>query len=95
MSRVQDPRGPDNIEPEVFEALWRLFRRGERDLLEGGVPASTLAGHLDRSRSTVDKVLCRLADQEIVCRVDGVAPDNYRARHSWAPAALLDRGDQQ
>jgi len=90
---VQDPRGPQNIEPEVFETLWRLYRRGERDLLEGGVPTTKLAAELGRTRDTTHDVLSRLQEQGVVERVEGANPDDYRARKSWAPTALLDGGE--
>ena len=94
MSSTHDPRGPANIEPEVFEVLWRLYRRGETDLLEGGVPTPVIARELGRTRTTAYGVLERLEQQGVVTKVDGAAPDNYRARLSWAPVALLDGGEQ-
>ena len=95
MSTAQDPRGPENIEPEVFETLWRLYRRGETDLLEGGVPTPRIGRELDRTRKTAYGVLERLEEQGVVRQVDGAAPDDYRARISWAPTALLDGGAQR
>lgn len=91
----EDPRGPKNIEPEVFEVLWRLHRRGETDLLEGGVPTPRIGRELGRTRKTTYKVLQRLEEQGVVRQVHGAAPDDYRARISWAPTALLDGGDGQ
>lgn len=90
MSSAHDPRGPKNIEPEVFEALWRLYRRGETDLLDAGVPAHQIARELGRTRRTVQGVLERLEEQGVVEHVHGAAPDNYRARMSWVPSPFAD-----
>ncbi len=95
MSMAHDPRGPSNIEPEVFEALWRLYHRGETDLLDGGVPTPRLARELGRTRKTVYGVLQRLEAQGAATKVHGAAPESYRARMSWAPTALLDGGAQR
>ena len=94
MSSAKDPRGPQNIEPEVFEVLWRLYRSGETDLLDGGVTAYRIAREVDRNRTTVRGVLARLKKQGVVQPVDGAAPDNYRARRSWVPTALFDGGEE-
>lgn len=94
MSSAQDPRGPTNIEPEVFEALWRLYRNGETDLLAGGVPTQRIARETDRTRGTVKCVLDRLEQQAVVTKLHGAAPEDYRARMSWAPAALANGGEQ-
>lgn len=74
MSMVQDPRGPENIEPEVFETLWQLYRRGERDLLKGGVLTIVDARAVDGERVTVNKVLRRLAEKGVVEYVHGAYP---------------------
>jgi len=95
MSAVHDdPRGPPNIEPEVFEALWRLYRHGECDLLNGGIPTRRVASHLGRTRKTVRGVLYRLEEQGVVSQIHGANPENYRARKSWAPTALLEGGEE-
>jgi len=95
MSMAHDPRGPSNIEPEVFEALWRLYQRGETDLLDGGVPTPRLGRELGRTRKTVYGVLQRLEAQGVVQQLHGAAPENYRPRLSWAPIALLEGGEQR
>jgi hypothetical protein len=88
-----DGRRSCEIEAAVFEACWRLYRRQETDLLDGGVASATIARELGTTKSVVRSALQRLQDQGVVITLDGAAPDNYRARTSFVPTALYDGGD--
>jgi len=90
----RDRRRGSRSEARVVEVCWRLYRRGETDLLDGGVPTATIARRIEVSRGVARKILERLADQGVLVRLDGANPTNYRSRPSYAPAALYDGGEQ-
>ena len=90
-----DGRQSSRIEADIFEACWRLARQEETDLLGGGVPTCRVAEVVGVTPRVARQILRRLADQGIVVRLDGAAPDNYRARTSFVPTALYDGGDQR
>lgn len=83
-------RRTSEIEPEVFEACWRLFKRDETDLLDGGVASARIASELGVTRERVRSALQRLERQGVVVSVQGAAPDDYRARCSFVPDPFAD-----
>ncbi len=96
MSKVASSRErirSSKIEPPVFEACWRLYKRGETDLLDGGVPSARIAEEVDASHSAVRSALQRLEERDVVTARDGAAPENLRARRSFVPTALLEGGE--
>jgi len=96
MSKVASNNGHQGceIEAAVFESCWRLYRKQETDLLDGGVASATIASELGITRDRTRSALQRLQEQGVVVALDGAAPDNYRARRSFVPTALLDDGGE-
>ncbi len=96
MSKVAESRErirSSDIEPAVFEVCWRLYKRGEIDLLDGGVPSARIAEELEASHSAVRSALQRLEQRGVITALDGAAPENFRARRSFVPTALLEGGE--
>jgi len=96
MSKVAESRErirSSEIEPAVFEVCWRLYKRGETDLLDGGVASARIAEELGASHSAVRSALQRLEQRDAVTALDGAAPENFRARRSFVPTALLGGGE--
>ncbi len=96
MSKVASSRErirSSDIEPAVFEACWRLYKRDETDLLDGGVPSTRIADELEASHSAVRSALQRLEQRGVITALDGAAPENFRARCSFVPTALLEGGE--
>jgi len=81
------------IEPAVFEVCWRLYKRGETDLLDGGVASARIAEELEASHSAARSALQRLEQRGVVTARDGAAPESLRARRSFVPTALLEGGE--
>ncbi len=81
-------RGPEN-DPYVFEVCWRLYRRGEHDLLDGGVAPIRIARELGIGRKAAVRSLERLRDDGVVVKLHGANPTDYSGRSSYAPQALL------
>ncbi len=81
------------LERAVFEVVWRRYKRGERDLCDGGVPPCAVAQELDAKVKSVSEVCSRLRDEGVFVELDGAAPSDLGARRSVAPAALYDGGD--
>ncbi len=92
----RDRRQGSCAEAHVFELCWRLYTRGEVDLLDAGVPVAAVEREVDNvSNDVVRKILDRLANRGVLVRLDGANPDNFRSRSSYAPAALYDGGEQR
>jgi len=96
MSKVASSRErirSSEVEPAVFEACWRLYKRDQTDLLDGGVPSTRIAEEIEASHSTARSALQRLEQRGVVTALDGAAPENFRARRSFVPTALLGGGE--
>mgnify|MGYP002760829226 CR=1 FL=1 len=93
MARNPWSKRPTELELGVFEVCWRRYKRGDRDLLDGGVAPRTIAHELDALVSSVSEICTRLRDEGILVELDGAAPTNYSHRRSLAPAALYEGGD--
>jgi len=93
MSTVNSER-PDrhhtDVDCIVFELCWRLYRRGETDLLDAGVPPHRIEQELHAHQRQIKRALLRLERGGVVVRLDGCDPETYRARTSFAPTALVD-----
>ena len=87
-------RGPEK-DPYVFETVWRLYKAGEHDLLDGGVAPIQVARELGIGRKAAVRSLERLCKQGVVVKLDGANPTDYAGRSSFAPAALYDGGEQR
>lgn len=86
---------PTELELEVFELVWRRYRQGETDLLDGGVAPRSVAQEFDATSGSVSDVCSRLRDDGIFVELDGADPETARWRRSFAPAALYDGGEQR
>ncbi len=95
MARSPWTNRPTDLELGVFEVVWRRYKRGERDLWEGGVAPRVVADDLDAKVSSVSEVCSRLRDEGILVELDGARPSDYGYRRSFAPVALYDGGDQR
>jgi len=84
-----------DIERIVFEVCWRLYKRGETDLLDAGVPPHRIEKELHAHRRQIKRALLRLERKGVIVRLDGCDPECYRARTSFAPAALYDGGEMR
>ncbi|WP_373190011.1 hypothetical protein [Halolamina sp.] len=84
--------GVDN-DPYVFEVCWRLYRRGERDLLDGGVAPIQVARELGIGRKAAVRSLNRLCDEGVAVKLDGAKPTNLAGRSSYAPVPLYNGGE--
>lgn len=97
-SRATNPwsnRATD-FELAVFEVIWRRYRRGETDLLEGAIPPAAVAREIGSTVGAVSEHCVRLRDEGVLVEVDGVDPERYHPRRSFAPAALVeDNGGEQ
>jgi len=85
---------PTELELDVFELIWRRYKRDQTDLLEGGVPPRVVARELDAKVSSVSEICSRLRDEGVLIELDGAAPTDYGYRRSFAPAALYDGGER-
>jgi len=85
----------DAVEPAVFEVIWRCYKRGETDLLDGGVAPRTIANCLQADYDAVKRATHRLENQGYLVQLQGASPRNLGARSSFAPAALFDGGEQR
>lgn len=95
MARNPWSNRPTDLELAVFEVIWRRYKRGERDLLDGGVAPRAIAQELDENTKSVSELCSRLRDEGVLVELDGAAPTDYRHRRSFAPAALYNGGDQR
>lgn len=98
MSRAVDPwdNRPTDLELAVFEVIWRRYRRGETDLLEGGVPPAAVAREIGSTVGAVSEHCVRLRDEGVLVEVHGVDPERLNPRRSFVPAALVeDTGGEQ
>jgi hypothetical protein len=85
----------------IVDTLRECIARGERDLLDGGVPTVVLADHLEATQATLSDRCSTLADAGRLVQVHGVAPadatkspDQPRARPSYLPADHPDAPGQ-
>lgn len=85
--------GPEK-DPLVFEVCWRLYRRGDHDILDGGVAPVQVARELSIGRKAAVRSLDRLREEGVVVKLHGANPTDYAGRTSYAPAALLG-GEQR
>jgi len=86
--------GPER-DPYVFEACWRLYKRGETDLLEGGVSPTQIVFELRVGRKAVIRSLKRLCEEGVVVKLYGAKPTDYTGRASYAPVALHAGGEER
>ncbi|NHX37646.1 MULTISPECIES: hypothetical protein [Halolamina] len=93
VARSRERIRSSEIEPAVFEVCWRLYKRDETDLLDGGVASARIAEELDATHSTTRSTLQRLQQRGVVTALDGAAPHDLRARQSFVPTALLEGGE--
>lgn len=84
---------PSDLELEAIEVIWRRFQRGERDLLEGGVAPADVARAASTTTGTVSELCLRLTEEGSLVELQGVDPESYHPRRSFAPAVLVEEGD--
>lgn len=77
---------------DVRRAVREAYRAGDVDALNAGVPLSTIAERLDRTRKNqklreLIRDLCRYGDLEVV---HGVDPETRQVRTSYRPADADD-----
>jgi len=84
--------GVDNDPLPSSKPVWRLYRRGERDLLDSGVAPvrSRAARHRPKD---CRRLLNRICDEGVVIKLDGAKPTNYAGRTSYAPSVLYNGGE--
>lgn len=87
---------PSDLELEVFETVWRRYKRGARDIWKGGVAPRDIADDIGGKVGSVSRVCDRLRDEDVFVELNGAKPaGDYAARRSYAPAALYEGGDGQ
>jgi hypothetical protein len=90
---IQYPHLRDTLR-STLRALRTAWENGQTDDGDGGVPAAVVADELGSGVSTARDWLRELEGAGIVERRDGLAPDSWRPRVSWAPAdAEVQHGD--
>jgi hypothetical protein len=70
---------------ETHQVLRALWREGETDILEGGVPAEKIAAETDTTPGVARDRLHELTDAGLARQLDGVDPENLTCRKSWRP----------
>jgi len=101
MSKAQSTDGffegvPDN-QPDlskskdaILRAINRALLRDERDLLEGGIAAETIAEHVSIKRSTVRDKTWELVEDGVLMQVWGSNPRTGKPRESYLPVSHDD-----
>jgi predicted transcriptional regulator len=78
-------RAPSRSLDEYYEVLVDLYKRGECDGLNGGVPADRLAAELGTTHSAANDNLTQLCTAGRAEVVWGVNPETGRPRQSYRP----------
>lgn len=85
---------PGGLEPAVFEAIWRMYKRGERDYMGGGVAPADAAEAVGTTRKTASEMCVALRDAGAVVPVDGADPDSYTPRRSFVPTPMYEEEER-
>jgi len=74
----------------ILRAINRGLVRDERDLLEGGIAAATIANYVDLERSTARDKIWELVNDGVLMQVWGANPETGKPRESYLPTSHDD-----